>query len=364
MPVFSLTDIQFNTPTQRKGVNELYKGQDPYNIYRYPLDLGSADKGHYMLIQINEQIKTSFPGTPDTNRTPTVHQRKTPFLGQQTGQVVDILKQNVGPVFENIEEKIPRGLVKDIKGVAEGLDSFIQTNKQFGVRTVRAIKETIAIYMPDTLKFDYNQSYDEMSSTPMELIKKLGGRIPILSSLLNFSETNVGQVLLAGGFGAVTNPMMEVLYRSPELRKFAFDFLLYPRSEKEALEVQWMIEALKFHQAPEIAKGTAGLFLRPPSEFDISFYYNGKVNPNIPKISTCVLNGITVDYVPNGNFSAYEIPGRPADIGGTGMPVGIRLSLQFTETEYLVKGSPILSNRGLASVELAKMQARDPTNIV
>ena len=54
--------------------------------------------------------------------------------------------------------------------------------------------------------------------------------------------------------------------------------------------------------------------------------------------------------MPNGNFSAYEVPGQSASTGGTGMPVGIRLSLGFVETEYLIKGSPILSNKGLAGV--------------
>ena len=75
----------------------------------------------------------------------------------------------------------------------------------------------------------------------------------------------------------------------------------------------------------------------PPSEFDIKFYYNGKENPNIPKISTCVLNNINVDYAPSG-FSAYEVPGDTTpNMGRTGMPVGIRLQLNFTETEIVTK---------------------------
>ena len=66
--------------------------------------------------------------------------------------------------------------------------------------------------------------------------------------------------------------------------------------------------------------------------------YNGIENPNIPKISTCVLESIFTDYAPNG-FSAYEVPGQLAERGGTGMPVAIRLTLQFRETEIMTKAS-------------------------
>jgi hypothetical protein len=133
--------------------------------------------------------------------------------------------------------------------------------------------------------------------------------------------------------------MLELLYSRPSFRTFRFDFMFYPRSQKEGKEVQDIIDRLRFHQAPEVAQGgTGGFFMVPPSEFDISFYYNGQVNPNIPKISTCVLEQLSVDYAPNG-FSAYEVPGQSATMGGTGMPVATRLSLQFKETEIVTKTS-------------------------
>ena len=53
--------------------------------------------------------------------------------------------------------------------------------------------------------------------------------------------------------------------------------MLYPRSEKEALQIQAILDTLKFHQAPEIltqgAGALGGFFLIPPSEFDIKFYF-------------------------------------------------------------------------------------------
>jgi hypothetical protein len=113
--------------------------------------------------------------------------------------------------------------------------------------------------------------------------------------------------------------------------------MFYPRSEKEAKEVQSIIQRLRFHQAPEILSGSGGYFMVPPSEFDIEFHYNGEENPNISKISTCALTSISVDYAPNG-FRAYEVPGENSPIlGSTGMPVGIRLNLTFQELEIMTK---------------------------
>jgi hypothetical protein len=119
--------------------------------------------------------------------------------------------------------------------------------------------------------------------------------------------------------------------------------MLYPRSSKEALEIHRILNRLRFHQAPELlqegaAGGLGAFFLVPPSEFDIKFYYNGRINPNIPPISTCVLTSIETDYAPNG-WSAYEVPGNAGvpTLGKTGTPVGIKLSLVFQETEILTK---------------------------
>jgi hypothetical protein len=130
--------------------------------------------------------------------------------------------------------------------------------------------------------------------------------------------------------------MLEMIYKSPNFRTFQFDFTFYPRDEREALEVQRIIERVRFHQAPELVSDAQG-FLVPPSEFDIKFYYGGTQNPNIPPISTCVLEKIDVNYAPNG-FSAYEVPGEnQPSLGRTGMPVAINLQLSFKETTYLTK---------------------------
>ena len=154
-----------------------------------------------------------------------------------------------------------------------------------------------------------------------------------LGSALGSEQT--AQAVMAAT-GRVQNPMLEMIYKSPNFRTFQFDFTFYPRDEMEAIEVQRILERFRFHQAPELM-ANAGGFLVPPSEFDIKFYYAGAENPNIPQIATCVLTTLDVNYAPNG-FSAYETPGEnnPA-LGRTGMPVAIQITLQFQEVTYLTK---------------------------
>jgi len=384
MALFSLTDIQFNVPGTRAGTSQLTGRNSKYdlNTFRYPIDLGSVDKGHYMVININEQTSTSFKGKEVEGVSSTIKQNRqvvSSLFGsygttQNAANTIDLIKAGVS--LTGLGNFVSPKIRETVEQTVSGLSNVIGVNqKEFtqrlenGVRSVRRITDTIALYMPDTLNFDYNQSYSELR--PGEQLEgkilsagsgiaetlKAGGSIetvkanlaktlsPFAFKALTSSFGDVGKILFtAGTGGAVSNPMLELIYASPSFREFRFDFILYPRSQREAVEVNNILNRLRFHQAPELVKNTGGAFLYPPSEFDISFYYNGQINPNIPRISTCVLTGIQTDYAPNG-FAAYEVPGQnKAGFGGTGMPVAIRLSLSFKETEYLVKGSPVLSN--------------------
>jgi len=360
--------------------------EDGTQVLRYPSDLGSVDKGHYIFIQINEQINTSFPGSQSgeqTQRESNKRALQALFGNTTTGEGLGTAFTTASDVANAVIRDVTDFAVKDFglvgqatsEGVKQSLrifdkstgisSAFKQVQSGTGVRTIRRITDTIAFYMPDTLNFTYNQAYDtlnpggSMAQTALSVLNsatetyKSGGNIkdqlrnasPFLANYF-LRDNDVGKILFTAGTGGkVQNPMKEILYSSPDFRSFRFDFLMMPRSEKEALEVQNIIDLLRFHQAPEIVKNSGGFFMFPPSEFDISFQYNGNENVNIPKISTCVLTQIDTDYAPGG-FAAYEVPGEmDPRLGRTGMPVAIRLTLGFTETEYLVKGSPLLSEK-------------------
>jgi len=359
MALFNLTDIKFKRET-RGPLNALVESQYRTDILKYPIDLGTSyDKGHYMVIYINEQENTA----EEFRRAP---------LGVEVGDPT-VLKKS-----KEISKRRGATNISQIVGIpAEKLSEYIQslpgtdsnTGKQLVgrlegnvFRRIRRTTDAIALYMPDTLNFTYNQSYSDVAT--FEVLGKLGtiaaGAASLFDSLnssgtasnpttnmssfllqavRDFNIAGLGNIATLGlaATGVASNPGLELLYTSPNFRSFRFDFMFYPRSQKEAKEVMKIIKKLKFHQAPEISSQSGGRFLVPPSEFDIQFFYNGFENPNIPKVSTCVLEQIDVDYAPNG-FSAYEVPGslKPEE-GETGTPTAIRLSLQFKETQIVTK---------------------------
>ena len=318
MSIFSVGDITFNN-TSRVGVGpDGLLDDTSYNIYKYPIDLGAADKGHYMIIHINGQRETQFDERPGSG-IPTVYDP-------------NIHSGNFG---------------------IGGGSSPGQLGHIGYIRTIYRTSDTIALYMPDTVNFVQEEGFSELSLTGLIAAGVTAGLSiadtnPSTNAVPPYVE-NMARHLAGGsdigraGFAAVTgkvqNPMLEILYTTPIFRNFRFDFIFYPRSKQESTEVQNIIERLRFHQAPEIYKDSYGYLLIPPSEFDIKFYYNGSENNNIPKISTCVLVALDLDYAPNG-FAAYEMPNESKPtLGGTGMPVAIRLGLTFKETEYLTKDS-------------------------
>jgi hypothetical protein len=389
MALFNLTDISFKPPGSAKGpLASLTENQEYMrSTYRYPSDLGSSDKSHYMVININVQSKTKFnyEGTQDTP-TAIANQKKlgssvagTSNLvgnaGEVIGEAVQLGDQVASTIGNAIQNKLPKtagrlkatALVQFTTGAAiaakKELTSVIDNLKNGSIRAQKRVTDTIALYMPDTLLFTHNQNYENISAggqtltalaaagySVVDALKgsgtsaqkgfKVGQNLsPFILSAASKAAGGLGQIAFTQGTGLVQNPMLELLYSSPEFRTFRFDFQFNPRDEKESKEVQDIIKKLRFHQAPEIeTRFGSGFFMLPPSEFDISFYYNGKINPNIPEISTCVLTSIDIDYAPNG-FSAYEVPGQNAFLGGTGMPVAIKLSLEFKETEILTKSS-------------------------
>jgi len=405
MSLFTLGNINFSAGGKIRGPLDALAGSKyGLNTFKYPSDLGASDKGHYMVIYINEQVKTQFPGAQAVGDEPAViaNARKmkntygattlmqglgTIVNGAQTipgiGQAVSTyVGKPLGALFnasQNSDNKLLQGVnsvgTTLLKILDEGLASTGETGGIAGVRTIRRITDTVALYMPDSLVFNTNQAYSNPDtggslfqagvsglSSVVDSIKsgktQAGTAEDITRNLSPFfanyvaQSTNAGKVIFSSLFGVVQNPMLEILYSSPSLRDFQFDFVFYPRAEGEAREVQNIIDRLKFHQAPEIMKGSGGYFLIPPSEFDIKFMYNGKQNPNIPEISTCVLKSISVNYAPHG-FSAYETEGEPfPNVGRTGMPVAIQMSLNFTETQYLTKdyyssaANPMLRDTG------------------
>ena len=370
MALFSLTDINFKPDATRN-----FKSLNSYSVdnKRYPIDLGATDKGHYMMFFINVQRRTQFEANYDNSGAkPTVlanaQKNNNNTLGGAFSNVLEKAKSLVSSSISNLITNTDNEYVNEASDVIGR-----EINAGFGrlregnlFRSIKRTKDTIALYMPDTLNFNYQQSYSDVSLTdafgiPGALAQgaaagldayndyKATGRVNLqnmspfavaaLTSKFGGSQGPLFTALTSATGGVIAqNPQLELIYSKPQFRQFRFSFMFYPRSQREAKEVIDIIEMFKYHQAPELLNGTYGRFLVPPSEFDIQFMYNGQENVNIPKVSTCVLTGLDINYAPTGTFAAYEtIDSNSPSKGGTGMPVGIGLDLSFTETEIITK---------------------------
>lgn len=425
MGIFNFSDIRFKRGDDGP-LSKLEKTQFNTSTYRYPIDVANYDKGHYMVFYIREQEKTNYASNSISDTAPDVTingkidevtdklKLKTNFGGELADKIsagTNQINSKVSGVLSGVSNQFSGKMggvgnhinagIKNVKGALGNIfgSKFGSFNpgspktaaiygqsikdikdKSLFPRKTKFTKDAIALYMPDTLMFNYQQNYEQLnmggellgqlaaagssvidklkdadfdtsqedgifkkSSAIIGELKKSGAGESILKSgslgltanlADNFGAT--GQAAFASFAGVVRNPLMEMIYRSPNFRTFQYDFMFYPRDEREALEVQRIIELFRFHQAPEILKDAKG-FMVPPSEFEMKFYYAGKENPNIPKIGTCVMTTMDVNYAPNG-WSAYEVPDEPtARMGSTGMPVAIQLTLQFQEITYLTK---------------------------
>jgi hypothetical protein len=438
MSFFGLGDITFDKdPNRNFGPLSALEGtQYEKNTYRYPIDAGNFDKGHYMVFFVRTQKQSTTTALPATEVAISAIRTGKSVGSAAVNGAVGIVKQKFGTeinraindISNKINSKVKSSIMnseilqgtkygKEIGGFVSNIaGSFLsagmgdiksrisgtigggggrfngslfdninsgssaETNALIAnsikeitdkspfafLNTTTATSDAIALYMPDTLLFNNPQSYGELRpgketlgqlavAAPglVDAFKKGGGKGALQAAIKSGAAQSLGSKFidgLGGGdtaraavlgvTGKVVNPMLEMIYSSPSFRDFQFDFFFYPRSEAEALQVQLLINRFRYHSAPELSLFGGGKqdgLLIPPSTFDIKFFYAGRQNPNIPTIGECVLKDVTLNYAPNG-WSAYEVPGEnDPELGRTGMPVAIQMTLQFTETTYLTK---------------------------
>jgi len=198
----------------------------------------------------------------------------------------------------------------------------------------------VGLFMPDGINTSYDNEYEALSLTATlgavgfgaQALASKGGSVDQTNA---FIAEAAGSILsrIAGNedltklgvfatTGRVINPQLEMLYTSPVLRKFTFDFRMIPRNAVEAELIRAIIFNLKYFASPTIPDNSTGRYFIPPAQFEIEFY-DGRNNMNdfLFKTKKCVLSGINVDYSPNG-FATFK----------DGAPVETRLQLTFQET--------------------------------
>ena len=144
--------------------------------------------------------------------------------------------------------------------------------------------------------------------------------------LSKFAGVNLSaDEVLARTSGKILNPNAELLFQGPVLRDFGFKFLMIARSESEAEQIRKIIKFFKVGAAPVYLDGPS--LLGTPNVFQLEYKAGKKKLNTVNKFNEMALRTITVDYAPDGFWSAYQ----------DSHPVAVVMSLQFSELRPLYR---------------------------
>ena len=169
-------------------------------------------------------------------------------------------------------------------------------------------------------------------SKPAEALLKTAGASKVLS-MAGFSVSP--ESILARGFGVVPNSNLELLFNSPTLREFTFQYRMSPRSKEEATDINKIIRFFKQGMAAKKqdkrsgnqeygTAGAASYFLGTPNVFQLQYKTsNGNPIQGVNRIKTCALVGFSMNYTADGTWAAYD----------DGQPVSVIMNMSFKELE-------------------------------
>lgn len=338
---------------------------DKYNVkqFSYPSDLMSeVYGGNYAIFYINVSEETRLKlKEPSVELDPKTESRMRGSLIAKGMDVQTLAAANAGT---QILGGLGGGIAKTVKeGISKGdaLKGSWETAVNSGgaalgvavagdmapdaSRSQRRLKTAIALHIPHQLSVRYGTQWSEvdtallqgaadMSEAIINGLNNKGANSKLATGpaiaregaaaiALNKVE-NSGAVSAALGIAA--NPKMEQTFKGVDFRKFTFEYQFFPRDITEAKNIMNIIYQFKFHMHPEFKSDLNYVWIYP-SEFDIIYYTGGIESPHLHKHTSCVLEEMTVNYTPNGNFSTFS----------NGMPTQINISLGFKELQVLSK---------------------------
>lgn len=270
---------------------------------QYPRDLQSATRGHYIKFEVNEIQPASF------------EQMKDRLLGGAKSALSAAGDAILSPI-------------ESTKNAADTINNFFDDpNSMTKFISFTQPKKTsagsISLYIPETLNFTYAAQYDKLSlATALQQTPIVGKAAKTVLGTIDSGPAK----LLARSQGYAFNPQQQILFDGIDFRTYQMVFVFTPYSKQESEEVQKIIKMFKYHSAPRLATGSAGMFFVPPSTFSPKFFFNGKENTKINKITESVIQNINVDYAPNGFSTTAD-----------GAAVQIQLTIDFKEIELLTR---------------------------
>ena len=315
--------VSFQTIATKKGVinynptNVDYSAHpitDSNKFYVYPID--KDDQEHYILFDIIERRSEGGNNTSVRN---------TQFTKRE---------DNLNEVVYGANRFFSEGTTSGLLGIPTGKGA------------VREVKTTIAIYMPQTLKFNLQADYGaEEIGGGLGALSKLrdamnsgnffGGDLKAVGAQVGKLVTGLGS-FATGGLGAGVNAalqrrtgiapaaMTEMIFNGIDYRTFSFTFKFTPRSRKESDVVNNLLHAIKDAMLPTKIGTKSIAAYQVPHEFVIRFMKGTKINPYLDQIGLCACTGVDIDYG-SDKFSTHA----------SGDPVSIDATLTFRELELM-----------------------------
>ena len=322
---YNPTNINYNTGSAAAG--KLTEGG---NFFVYPLD--KQDQEHYMLFDVVQRTGSSINSGDHAES----------FNTAQSKQKTD---------WKGVNNPGATVASKRLNTIIYGANRFFSEGGKIGIiptgtGSARKVVSSMAIYMPQNLKFNLRADYG-----PAEI----GIGTGVIATLKDFYQSdfdtaNIGAALqqagkgiigassfLTGGLlggasaalqrrtGIAPSAMSEMIFNGIDYREFGFTFKFTPRSKKESDTVNKMVNQFKMAMLPE-RYGTGSIAAyKVPFEFVIRFMKGTKINPFIEQIGLCACIGVETDL--GDKFSTHSY----------GDPVTTNLTITFRELELIEK---------------------------
>jgi len=299
-----------STPTNYNNLNNTFGSSGPlaslYSsgytpaILQYPSDLGSAQKGHMVVFTALETVPAGY----DQNNS-----------------------FSLSDAAKAAGSRIAAENFNDAGNVDQVTDLSFQPKRTKS-------KDVISLYMPDTINFQYQSSYTEVSLK--DAAEEAAGALPSVLGSIGKAVTSVvdskATKLALNSAGYAINPQQQLLFDGIDFRSYQMSFQFTPKNAAESTLVKNIIQTFRSHAAPLIKTGAAGMAFIVPDSFAIQFIQidnaNGQ-NPFVTKLKESVLTNVDVNYAPNGIWSTH------AD----GSPTQINMTLQFKEIALVDRGA-------------------------
>jgi hypothetical protein len=338
--------------------------------YSFPLDVegppGTGNQGHYVIFYVNQQTNAKLTfGEAETsegkkNLEKAARQHKINPKSSGIGGPGDAAaaqkakKQNL--MVGGLDDSNVAGAKKREQDALTEKLRKISTVQVQRPPTVR-MDTAITLYMPPSVSVSYGANYTDteigaasavgaqayqdivsgksLGSTVNKSLKSLGpeigdgmirkalGAIDMIPGLEGAMEV----VEMQRGF--IKAPRMELAFKGIPKRSFQYDFKMIPKSAAEAEEIQKIIRGFKLNMLPEMVEGKANR-LTIPNTFDIQYMYNGADNQYLHKISTCVLETMSVVYG-GDRYKTFEANNNGAP------PVEVQITLAFKEMDLITR---------------------------